>query len=183
MTLSALGIFSAAGAGGAPTSDYELLETQILGSEQSSVVFSNLNTYASTYKHLQIRMVSRLSFTATTTDQLMRFNGVTSSSYAGHRLVGNGSSVFANARSGSSSMFIGLVDGAQFTTAVIDVLDFTGTKNKTVRSFTGVNGGVSELMLTSGLFDSTAAITSLTLFPPVYNYVVGSRFSLYGIKG
>jgi hypothetical protein len=56
-----LGILSAAGAGGGGplASDYELISTQILTSPQSSITFSSLGTYSSTYKHLQVRAVAR----------------------------------------------------------------------------------------------------------------------------
>jgi hypothetical protein len=178
------GILSAAGAGEEVAGAYELIESHILGSTTAEITFSSLDTYASTYKHLQIRMVSKLTTTSTATDLLMRFNGVTTSSYAGHRLLGNGSSVLSDSRASSSSAFIGLVDGDQFTPAVIDVLDVYATKNKTVRTLVGVRGFASEVMLTSGLFNSTAAITSMTLLLPATRFfAAGSRFSLYGIKG
>jgi hypothetical protein len=179
MGLIPLGILSSAGGG---FGTYELIESQILGSNSGSITFSSLDTYASVYKHLQIRMVTKLSQSSTATDQLMRFNGVTSTSYSGHRLLGNGSSVSSDSRASSSSAFIGFVDGDQFTAAVIDVLDVYATKNKTVRCLLGAHGFAKEIMLTSGLFNSTAAITSITLFPVVYNYLAGSRFSLYGIR-
>lgn len=160
----------------------ELISTTILGSNTNSVTF-DVSSYASTYKHLQIRMVTKLSQTGTATDQLMRFNGVTSTSYSGHRLLGNGSSVASQNRASSTSAFIGLVDGDQFTAGIIDIVDVYGNKNKTVRCLIGAKGSASEIMITSGLFYSTSSTTSITLFPVVYDYLAGSRFSIYGIKG
>jgi hypothetical protein len=163
-------------------SDFEFITSTILGSAQSEVTF-DVSAFASTYKHLQIRMLNRLSTANTATDQLMRFNGVSSSSYAGHRLVANASTLVSQNRASSSSMFIGLVDGNQFTAGVIDILDVYATKNKTVRCFTGVVGAATEIILASGLFVNTGSITSVNLFPVSSSYLAGSRFSIYGIRG
>lgn len=162
--------------------DFRHLQTIELGSTAASITFSNLLQYSTQFRHLQIRMVTRVDQGSTARDQLMTFNGVTTASYAGHRLLGNGSTVTSNARTSSSSMFIGFVDGDQFTAGVIDILDVYAAKNKTVRSFIGTHGFAREVMLCSGLFMSTESITSMTLFPGVNNYATGSRFSLYGIR-
>jgi hypothetical protein len=41
----------------------------------------------------------------------------------------------------------------------------------------------SFISLASGLWVSTAAITNITLLPQAGAHAIGSRFSLYGIKG
>jgi hypothetical protein len=46
----------------------------------------------------------------------------------------------------------------------------------------GVSGAFSSVSLQSGLFNSTAAITSMTIFGNAGSLVAGSRFSLYGIR-
>ena len=191
MTLSALGIFSAAGAGGAAfSSDYELIETQILGSSQASVVFSSLGTYSSTYKHLQIRAVPR-SDRADTDDVLFaRVNGDTGSSYMYHLLFGDGASVSSSAAGiGAEKMELGRVAGGSNASGiygqnVIDVLDaFSATKYKTFRSLAGLNRATTPyVILYSGVRFNTASISSISLFSQG-NLVAGSRFSLYGIKG
>jgi len=163
-------------------SDFEFISTTVLPNNATEVNF-DVSAFASTYKHLQIRMLNRLSTSNTATDQLMRFNGVSSSSYAGHRLVGNGSTVVAQNRPSSSSMFIGLVDGNEFTAGIIDIFDVYGTKNKTVRCLTGAVGAAKEIMITSGLFVNTGSITSVNLFPVSSSYLAGSSFSIYGIRG
>jgi hypothetical protein len=185
MTLSALGIFSAAGAGVVDLGAYDLLETNILGSAQSSITFSSLATYASTYKHLQIRALVNGPGSIS-----MRFNGVTSSgSYKDHRLFGlNGSvgsdTIFTNQLYLGSTPVVGSTN--QFGPKVIDILDaFSTTKNKTTRTLSGrANTSATEAIieLLSGLFISTDSTTSIELFGSS-NMSVGSRFSLYGIKG
>jgi len=195
MTLSALGIFSAAGAGGIPfASDYELITTTILGSSQASVVFSSLGIYSSTYKHLQLRMTRTNPASVASTNYLdLRMNNVTTGSYSGHVLFGNGSTVGSNAGNGTSSTSI--YGGAQGISAaslliaagqIIDFLDFSSsTKNKTIRSFSGyIDGSAMAVELISGQLISTTPITSIELSNQgAANFGTGSRFSLYGIKG
>ena len=187
MTLSALGIFSAAGAGGgAALSDYELIESQILGSSQASITFSSLGSYSSTYKHLQIRATLRETRTSDFGAILMRLNGDSGSNYAYHKLLGDGSAVYSQAATSRTSLDMlqatGASNGAnQFGSNVLDILDpFSTTKNKTLRNA----GGRSAIIeMSSGLWMSTASLTSIELFANTFNLVTGVRVSLYGIKG
>jgi hypothetical protein len=69
----------------------------------------------------------------------------------------------------------------------VDLLDaYSTTKNKTTRSLSGgiVQSSESGVALSSGLWRSTSAITSATLLSGTgSNLSIGSRFSIYGIKG
>jgi hypothetical protein len=184
MTLSALGIFSAAGAGGVVAAGtYELIESNILGTAVSSVVFSSLATYASTYKHLQVRIVTKSA--STNNNTLLRLNGDTATNYNWHLLSGDGSSVASY--NGANADFIyaaPLTPTTGFGASVVDILDaYSTTKNKTVRALGGVSEGIYlQSSLYSGAWRSTSAITSVTLSSGV-NFAVGSRFSIYGIRG
>ncbi len=166
-------------AGTAPSNEY-LIQTIVLTESTASVTF-DVSTFSGIYRHLQIVSSSKVDQTSTARDLLMTFNGVGGTSYAGHRLLGNGSTLSTNSRASSSSMFIGFVDGNQYTASVIDILDVYAPKNKTVRSFVGAYGFATEVMLCSGLFTSTSSINSITIFPGVNSYAAGSRFSLYGV--
>jgi hypothetical protein len=192
MTLSALGIFSAAGAG-AGVGDYELIQTQVLGSNQALIAFSNLNNFSSTYRHLQLRIVVRSAVSEAASQVGLYLNGDTSSSnYAFHQLFGNGSSAGSE---GYGTGVLGQITpivrtfGATgtanaFGAGVVDILDpYSTTKNKTVRSLQGA-AGVNAVGLTSGLWIDTAAVTSITLLKQGGgDLATGSRFSLYGIRG
>jgi len=190
MTLSALGIFSAAGAGGvvADTS-YELITTSILGSDTASVTFSSLGDYSSTYKHLQIRAAMKTNYANPWEIGQIRLNGDSGSNYSAHGLLGNGSSVSSYAvTSGSSIAYFtaGTSTANTFGGLVIDILDsYSTTKNKTLRIMSAaVPASSVEIRFISGAYYNTASITSATL-SPVFgtNILTGSRFSLYGIKG
>lgn len=174
--------FSAGGGGAA--ADYELISTTVLGSSAASVTFSGLGTYASTYKHLQIRAV-----TIRTGNEwaLMQFNSDTTSGnyYFNHRLEGNGSSVASGAQSTVAGM-VGASWSYQFGTVpnphITDITDaFSTTKNKTIRTLSGAATG--RIALDSSLWMSTAAITSIAFKTiDASNWAIGSRFSLYGLK-
>jgi hypothetical protein len=191
MTLSALGIFSAAGAGGvvADTS-FDLIESVILGTTQSSVVFSSLGTYSSTYKHLQIRMSARSNRVSTEDAVILTFNSDSGANYYTHYLEGRGSSVASggfgafNTAIGVATMPSANATANVFGGTILDILDvFSSTKNKTTRSLDGFASTVIDLY--SGHWRSTASVTSISLTPSSggTSFVSGSRFSLYGIKG
>jgi hypothetical protein len=178
---SAYGYRTLAGAAAAPA--FESIAT-ITPSAANTITFSSI---PSTYKHIQIRFLVNQTDNAT---MRLRFNGdSSSSSYTQHQLDANGSSVNAG---GSGS---GVVDGIAvatandttsiFTVGIIDVIDYASTTiNKTARIFAGRDrNGSGAVNLRSGLYLSTSAVSSLTLFVSGANYTSGSVFSLYGIKG
>ena len=177
---------SAGGAAGA----YELISTTLLASTTASVTFTNGGAWAG-YKHLQVRVTGRIA-TATGTNGAewdMRFNDDASEVYAFHYLNGNGSTVTSygagtqNRIAFLASMPSATLAAGIYNAAVIDILDFAGTKNKTVRSFIGSPGN-NWVALNSGLWGSTAAVTSIKFFDTnAWSFAAGSRFSLYGIKG
>lgn len=170
-------------------SDYELISTTVLGSNTASVTFSNLGDYSSTYKHLQIRVVARATIGNPTESLALRFNSDTGGNYREHVLFGNGSSALS-AAGGASATFMTsaniAADGASanvFGAGIVDILDpYSSSKNKTIRSLSGTAD--SFIQFRSGVWLSTASVTSITLLPASgsTNLITGSRFSLYGIE-
>lgn len=182
MALIPLGILSAAGAGGGAVGDFELIQTQILASTTTSVVFT-VSSFASTYRHLQIRLVTKSSTTNNNT--LLRFNSDTGTNYNWHQLAGDGSSVAAYAGANADFIFVApLTPTTGFGASVVDILDaYSSTKNKTVRALGGVTeGAYQQSTLYSGAWRSTTAISSVTLTSSS-PFAIGSRFSIYGIRG
>jgi hypothetical protein len=193
MTLSALGIFSAAGAGGvAFSSDYELIQTALVsGSSTSTVTFSSLGTYSSTYKHLQIRSLAKGSAAFSSGNVRLRFNSDTGNNYAIHKLIGANSAVTALASTSRSSTIASLAFNSgtanAFSGGVCDILDaYSASKNKTTRllSNTRADSTTEFIQLVSGAWFNTASITDIGLdLEDGGNFVAGSRFSIYGIRG
>jgi hypothetical protein len=183
-----LGILAGSGAGF--ESDYELISTTVLGTAASSVTFSSLGDYSSTYKHLQIRGVARTDRNDTLDNVLLRFNGdATALAYSLHNLLGNGSSVSSGGAAGQDRILVSYVPALTSTANtyagfVTDIVDpYSTTKNTTVRSLGGQNDNNFRLIgLYSGAYYNTSAVSSITLTATT-NYVAGSRFSLYGMKG
>ena len=171
-------------------SDYELIERVTVGAGNTgSVTFSSI---PSTYKHLQIRGIGRVTVSQTWNDIRGRFNSDTGSNYQGHSLGADGSSVFADS-TGSTSFFpvgtwvTAASAGANiFGAFICDILDYKDTnKYKTVKTFTGSDLNGSGLYgLFSGSWRNTSAVTSITLFNNNGGDIVQySSFALYGIKG
>jgi hypothetical protein len=188
-----LGVLAVAGAGGAVAgAAYELIETISVGTAVASVSFSNLtSSYGTIYQHLQIRGTGRDSTANPYGAFALRFNSDSGSNYARHGLVGDGSSVSSGAGTSKTSIE-GIMQPAGDTAAanvfgafVIDILDpFETSKNTTARGLTGRAGvsGANEIRLQSGVWLNTASITDITIVGQLGNIMIGSRFSLYGMR-
>jgi len=172
---------------------YELIESTILAAATPSVTFSNLDTYSSTYKHLQIRSVARTDRPSEYVDPFtVRLNGDSGANYARHQLSATNAGIISSGLANDTGMFpLGQAGGAAntnvFAGSVIDFLDaYSTTKNKTARAFTGVmgltTGGNNSIRLVSGVRLNTSSITSITI-TAINSFQSGSRFSLYGIRG
>jgi hypothetical protein len=186
-----LGILAASGAS---AGSFDLLETQVLGSNTASITFSSLSAYSS-YQHLQLRILTRTNRGGADSDPvILQFNADTGSNYTRHGLggynFGGSGAVYSNAGTSQTSLFLAEAMPVSSSTAnvfgaiVADILDpFETTKNKTVRSLNGMNAAWSSIELRSGAWLSTTAVSSIVIKPLVgSNLVTGSRFSLYGIK-
>lgn len=181
-----LGFWAAAGSGEPPA--FEQITTTILGSSTSSVSF-DVTGLGSTYRHLQLRYLARTSQSTPYGDVLLRFNSDSGSNYAWHQLRGNGSSVSSSASTSQAQILLEATGNTaasnNFGAAVTDILDsFSTAKNTTVRVFIArAESGDNGIFLKSGLWLNTAALTNVSLTVPSANFLTGSRFSLYGVKG
>ena len=161
--------------------DYESIATTVVGSGgQTSVTFSSI---PSTYKHLQIRATVNGS-----TGMSVRLNSDTGSNYTRHYLYADGVNVLAGGNTSQTSSALGNSSGTTniYAGNVLDILDYASSnKYKTMRCFGGKDfNGSGTLTLTSGLWMSTSAITSITIFgETAVDWQQHSHFALYGIKG
>jgi hypothetical protein len=180
-----IGIIASSGGAAAAANSYESIATVTVGSGGAvDVTFSSI---AATYTHLQIRGITRA---ATAGTMWARFNGVTTSSYSWHYVEGDGANPNVGAGVSDTRMFMGRINTASdtanaFSASVLDILDYANTnKTKVIRSLDGndTNGG-GNVGLYSGMYNSTNAITSVTLAPQSGNWNQYTSFALYGIKG
>ena len=173
----------------ASTNSYESIATVTVGvGGAASAVFSSI---PSTYKNLQIRLLTKSNRADNNEAIGIQFNGDTGNNYGTHGLWGDGSSTAAaQLNYPGAAISLPWVPGALSTSAwggaIIDILDYTNTnKNKTVRGLQGYdNNGNGQAGFASGLWTNTSAITSITVKPfygTLWNQY--SSFALYGIKG
>jgi hypothetical protein len=179
------------GAPPAPLSSYESIATVSVGSGgQSSVAFTSI---PSTYKHLQVRAISRSSRNDSSAfaTWVMNVNSDTGSNYTYHRLYGNGTSAGADGSGVYPSTYFyqmpTVTTSNIFGVAVWDILDYASTsKNKTIRFLGGSDlNGNGYVSLGSGLWiNNTTAISSISLtIDGGSNFTQYSSFALYGIRG
>jgi hypothetical protein len=185
IALGLIGSYKAA-AGGA----YESIASTSGTGSSGTVTFSSI---PSTYTSLQIRMIGRSNLASTgTVSGRVQLNGDTSSaSYTSHMLFGNGTS--AQVDSAASGTYTGMLlptardaNAANIMGAnIIDIHNYTSTtQNKTMRAFSGVDiNGTGAVYLQSGLWLSTAAVTSISLVLTTSNWTSATQIALYGIKG
>ena len=174
------------------TNSYESIATQTITSTTASITFSSI---PSTFKHLQIRHITRDTSTSRINNVAGYFNSdSTFTNYRWHYLDGNGSIVDSGAVQVSSvPISFGLGAGGSnasniFAANVIDILDYTNTnKNTTIRLLAGMdNNGAADpaIRLGSGVWMNTSAVTAITLYPQATgSFATNSTFALYGIRG
>ena len=176
------------------TNSYASIATSTVGSGGSSEI--EFASIPSTYEHLQIRVMAKLTDSSGVGGYAgVRFNSdASSANYTFHRLKGDGSS--ASAYGSGTGTFDWIVneritsshsnfDTEEHGVLIIDILDYRNTnKYKTVRNLGGYDSnGTGEILLTSGLWLNTAAITNIKLLPSTTDFAQYSSFALYGIKG
>jgi hypothetical protein len=180
------GIYASQITGHLITGSYDSIATQTVGSGgTSSISFTSI---PSTYKHLQIRGIGRTVQAANYTFTYLQLNSDTGANYSGHELAGNGSAASA-AGTGSTTWGWAGYSGAQtnannFGAFIIDILDYANTnKYKTVRSLSGYDAnGVGSIGLESASWQSTSAVSTVTLLTNGQNFSQYSSFALYGCK-
>lgn len=174
---------SAAGPEGA----YDALATVTVPSGGvASVTFAGIPTG---YKHLQVRLFAKTNTAPNFYDTIvMRLNSDTASNYSYHFIEGYNSSISSqNATSMGFMQFYsigGNANSSMFGAQIIDLLDYQNTnKFKTLRQLGGFDGNTAggSLYFSSGLWQSTSAITSIT-FSNSQTFSQYSSFALYGVK-
>jgi hypothetical protein len=181
-----LGIFASQGR--VASSSYESIATFNGTGSSSTITFSSI---PSTYKHLQIRMLIKSTYTGQSTSYMypIRCNGDSTTSYSMHALRSNGSSVSAYGNGSRDNMFAYDFPANSMTNnygvIIMDILDYADTnKYKTLRFLQGFdNNGSGEINLLSGSWQKTDAITSISLGDNYANWATNTSFALYGIKG
>lgn len=144
-----------------------------------------------TYNHLMLTLYLATSLSATTDYVDMQFNGDTGSNYhGGTQLIQNGSGV-SIASASTMIMRVMQIPAATATSRFSALTLFIPHYRNTVghKTFTGTastffndTAASFETGIPAGLWKNTAALTRILLQPGTGpNFVVGSRFTLYGL--
>jgi hypothetical protein len=174
----------------AATSSYESIASATVGTS-GVVTFSSI---PATYSALQVRFIARTDRSGSNDQIKITLNSDTGTNYTRHYLQGNGASAIAAgtitlANNSMLQIPAASVTASIFGVGIIDIQDYANTtKYTTLRIIYGedLNSGTtaSSIYLQSGLWLNTAAVSTIAfsvLNGP--NYVTGTQFALYGIKG
>jgi len=161
------------------------IATTTLSTTTATIEFTSI---PQTYEHLQIRLFARTTGSNIQSYASIQFNSdTTGSNYYSHYIQADGSTVAAGPNANNSIHYD--IAGANANTSVFgaiifDILDYSNTnKYKTTRALGGTdNNGSGRMNLTSGLWMSTSAISSIKLTPFAGSFAQYSQAALYGIK-
>jgi hypothetical protein len=173
-----------------PPSFYSIATATVTSGGASSITFSSI---PQTYTHLQIRGIGACNVVTGVQDTSLQFNGDTAGNYNPHWIYTFGSSAYSGNYSAATGIDWGYVSGTKsgsssFAPAIIDILDYKNTnKYKVTKSFTGQNDSTNStgnytIVLASGLWQSTSAISSITLLLSSGSFTQYTQYALYGIN-
>jgi hypothetical protein len=155
-------------------STYSTIANTTLGSAQSSVTFSSLGSYT------DLKIVYS-TVSSADANNYIRFNSDSNPNYSNTNFFGNGSSAGSNRNGSVSEMYGPFTIASNQTTNVIEVMNYSNTttfKTAIIRSGAANNSTVQGI----GMWRSTDAITSITIYCSGANFASGSIFSVYGIQ-
>jgi len=158
-------------------STYEPIATNTLSSTASSITFSSI---PGTYTDLVL--ICNLKATPTASSLVARFNGSSSNIYSVTQMYGTGSTAFSQRLSNQTEVYLSFsgFPAGNFGPTIVNFINYSNTTtNKTFISRSGYATDYADASV--GLWRSTAAISSMTLFAGT-SFDIGSIFTLYGIK-
>jgi len=167
------------------TSTYTRISSNVLSSSVQTITFSSI---PSTYTDLVLRISSRLDSNSNSLE--ITFNGNTSSVYRNVYLNSNGSTTETSTSGSTAINFTGSnpspSTASTFSNVEVYIPNYQVATNKpfSTSGVTENNATLAKIEMNAGVFLSTAAITSISLYSGSGSafMVAGSSFYLYGIK-
>jgi hypothetical protein len=142
-----------------PTPTYDLLASNVLSSNASSVTFSSI---PATYRDLVLVVTAKI--TVGTGGASMRFNADSGSNYNMVTMEGTGSATQSGSGSGYNALYVNLNNGELYTgptVSIIQIMDYSAT-NKHKSTLHRANGlSSTSVGATAGRWASTSAINSI----------------------
>jgi hypothetical protein len=161
------------------TQTYDPIASIILSADSSSITFSAI---PQTYTDLVCVAVMRSN--TGTPEFYGQVNADTGTNYSSTLLYGTGSSGLSSRYSSATQLRFNAnntLDATNYTNAVINFMNYS---NSNIRKTTLTRNSEAQeaTVLGVSLWRSTAAITSIKLFPSSNSFASGSTFNLFGIK-
>lgn len=156
---------------------YEPIATYTIPSATTSYTFSSI---PSTYTDL-ICVVSGSLVSTTDNSIFWRANGDSSALYSTTRVSGDGTSAASYRDSGATGTFFGFIGSTVITTNILQVMNYANTTTFKTSLARGNNTAANTGAFV-GLYRSTSAISSLTIYNSSTNLAAGMTLTLYGIK-
>jgi hypothetical protein len=160
---------------------YTPIATQTLGSATSTVTFSSI---PQTYTDLVLVISGRCSSTVGNNNSAIRFNSDSGNNYSMTRATGDGSTPGTDRVANTSYAgwaFIANSSSSEFSPVIYQIQNYSNTT--TNKSLIGRGNWTAQFVsATVSMWRNTAAITTIDITQTGTNWVVGSTFTLYGIK-
>jgi hypothetical protein len=159
----------------------KLIETKTLGTAATSIEFTSI---PQTFTDLVILTSVRNDGSGASNNLFFRFNGLdTNRSY--RMLYGNGTQALSTS---DTKLELGQIPASgstanTFSNGEVYVSNYTGSEGKSMNITNARENNIaaSFMSISAGLWNSTAAITSVLFTVGSNNLVAGSTISLYGI--
>lgn len=156
-------------------STYTPIATTTLGSAQASITFSSLGSYTD----IIVEFVGT-SDTGGSRAVYLQFNSDTGTNYSQTYINGNGTSAVSGR--GTNTNQIGEILSMEPTNPSFATIHIQSYGNSTInKSILARGTSQNQTSAAVGLWRSTAAITSLRLFPSGGNFNTGTIATIYGI--
>lgn len=166
----------------------QLLGSTILTGSQASI---SLSTAGGGTNALTVTWQARSDNASPATFMMLQFNGDTGNDYLWQIMQANVASTSGTANSGAltSAIEIGTMTAAQATANFFSAGEFVITNPLSTTAYKSCSGHATSIVTATnsytgtygGLWQSTAAITSITLKPQAGNFVAGTMVTIYGI--
>ena len=161
-----------------PTSTYDLIASNVLGSSAASVTFSSI---PATYRDL-ILVVNALGSGGSNFPGI-RYNSDSGGNYSWVHANGDGSLATSSSQTGQTYAII-TNDGYPTTTTravmITSIMDYSAT-DKHKSALSRGNNASNGTSMVATRWANTAAITSIEVLAISNNFASGSSFYLYGI--
>ena len=154
---------------------YENLATTTLTSTQTSISFTSIS---GSYTDLVLIATGQ---TSAGENIRIQFNSDTGTNYSSTTLYGDGSTAASTRGSNGNSILSAVFSSTAVSNSITHIMNYANTTtNKTILQRGNNPSNIARADV--GLWRSTAAITSITLFVNSGNISIDSTFTLYGIK-